>query len=416
MRKQLFGTALCCFAAVLLQAGTLPVNPTKGGMDPERLGRISARMKYYVEKGQIAGAVTLVARHGTVASLEAVGFQDLEAAKPMRTDTIFQIMSMTKPITAVALMMLAEEGKLSVGDPVEKYLPEFKGMWLIDSRDGNKAMTLKRPSRAITIRDLLTHTSGVPGSPPEGFRPFPILITTSLEKLVAVSAQQPLNFEPGSRFEYSNIGIETVGRIIEVLSGMPYDKFLQSRLFEPLGMSDTFFVPPREKYGRIASVYVLEAGKLKPVGPDNPGGGNWKYRIGAKNPLPDGGLYTTAADLFVLYQMMLNGGTYEGKHILSRATVELMTTSQTGTIPVFGDTGQGYGLAWLVNRDPKASFTLPFTSLGTFSHSGRFSTQGWIDPKRDLVGIFLIQREPYTTEERNSFMSIVGSAILDEVR
>jgi CubicO group peptidase (beta-lactamase class C family) len=114
--------------------------------------------------------------------------------------------------------------------------------------------------------------------------------------------------------------------------------------------------------------------------------------------------------------MMLNGGTYDGKRILSRTTVELMTTSHTGDIPVSGDTGQGYGLAWLVNRDPKASFTLPFTSLGTFSHASRFSTEGWIDPKRDLVGIFLIQREPYTTEERNAFMSIVGSAILDDHR
>jgi CubicO group peptidase (beta-lactamase class C family) len=268
MQKRIpIATVLCCLAAALLRAGTLPVNPAKAGMDAERLGRIPERMKHYVDQGQIAGAVTLVARHGSVASLEAVGFQDLETAKPMRTDTIFQIMSMTKPITAVALMMLAEEGKLSLGDPVEKYLPEFKGMWLVDSRDGNKAMTLKRPSRAVTVRDLLTHTSGVAGSPPEGFRPFPVLITTSLEKLVAVSAQQPLNFEPGTRFEYCNMGIEALGRIIEVLSGMPYDRFFETRLFEPLGMNDTFFFPPREKYSRIASVYVLEDGKLKPVGP-----------------------------------------------------------------------------------------------------------------------------------------------------
>jgi CubicO group peptidase (beta-lactamase class C family) len=391
------------------------VNAQKAGMDAEVLARIPVMMRSYVEKGRIAGAVTLVARHGTVASLEAVGFQDIETRKAMRTDTIFQIMSMTKPITAVALMILAEEGKLSLSDPVGKYLPECKGMWMVESRDGDKSMALKRPSRPVTIRDLLTHTSGFPPTPPGAFRPFEVWDTTPMDKLVAITAQQPLDFEPGSRFEYSSMGFEAVGRVIEVLSGMPFDQFLATRLFTPLGMKDTFFFPPPDKYDRIASVYVLRDGKVKPVGNDNPGGGNWKYRKGSKNPLPDGGLYTTAPDLFALYQMMLNGGTYQGKRILSPVAVELMTTSLTGDIPVWGESGQGYGLGWLVNRDPRASFTLPFTSIGTFSHAGRFSTEGWVDPKRDLVGIFLIQREPYTTEERDAFMSIVASAILRQI-
>jgi len=398
--------------AISMGAQSPTVHADKASMDPERLARVPVMMRSYVEKGRVAGAVTLVARHGTVASLEAVGFQDLESRKPMRIDTIFQIMSMTKPITAVGLMILAEDGKLSLGDPVERYLPEFKGMWLVESRDGDKSMTLKRPSRSVTIRDLLTHTSGFPPTPPEAFRPFEVWDTTPMDKLVAVTAQEPLNFEPGSRFEYSSMGFEAVGRVIEVVSGMAFDEFLATRLFAPLGMKDTFFFPPRDKYDRIASVYVLEDGKLKPVGTDNPGGGKWKYRQGAKNPLPDGGLYTTAPDLFALYQMLLNGGTYHGARILSPATVELMTTSLTGDIPVWGESGQGYGLGWLVNRDSRSFFTLPFTSIGTFSHAGRFSTEGWVDPTRDLVGIFLIQREPYTTEERDAFMSVVASAIV----
>jgi len=410
--RTLAAVLLCPLLAIPVCAQSPTVNAAKAGMDPERLARIPVMMRSYVEKEHIAGAVTLVARNGAVASLEAVGFQNIETKKAMRTDTIFQIMSMTKPITAVALMILAEEGRLSLSDPVEKYLPEFKGMWLVESQDGDKTLTLKRPSRPITIRDLLTHTSGFPATPPEAFRPFEVWVTTPMDKLVAVTAQQPLDFEPGTRFEYSSMAFEAVGRIIEVLSDMPFDKFLETRLFAPLGMKDTFFFPPPDKYDRIASVYVLEDGKLKPVGTDNPGGGNWKYRKGAKNPLPDGGLYTTAPDLFALYQMMLDGGTYEGKRILSPATVELMTTSLTADIPVWGESGQGYGLGWLVNRDPRAFFTLPFTSIGTFSHAGRFSTEGWVDPKRDLVGIFLIQREPYTTEERDAFMSIVASGIL----
>ena len=415
MTRRIVRLMLVLLALALLVQGAPPaINPAKAGMDPNRLAQVQPRMKSFVDRGTIAGSVTLVARHGTVASLEAVGYQDLESHKPMRTDSIFQVMSMTKPITSTGLMILAEDGGLSLSDPVGKFLPEFKDMWVIERRDGDKTRCLRRPSREITIRDLLTHTSGL-GEPPEGFRSFPAEMSTPLEKYVAVGSRQPLDFDPGTKWQYSGTGMSAVGRLIEVVSGQPYEKFLRKRLFEPLGMMDTFFLPPVGKYDRIASVYILENGKLKPSGLETPGGGESKYRKGAKNPLPSGGMFSTAPDLLAFHQMMLNGGSYNGTRILSKATVMEMTKLQTGELAVFpevfGESGQGNGLGWFVNRSGPDSKMLPFTSIGTFSHAGALNTVGWVDAKRDLIGIFLIQRRPTTYEERDAFMSLVISAI-----
>ncbi|HTM52084.1 MAG TPA: serine hydrolase domain-containing protein, partial [Bryobacteraceae bacterium] len=364
----------------------------KAGMDPERLARIPARMKTFVEKGTIAGAVMLIERHGVVASLDAVGYQDLESRKPMRADTIFQIMSMTKPVTATGIMILLEEGKLALSDPVEKHLPEFRGQWLIESQTADrKSRTLKRPSRPITIRDLLTHTSGMPGTPPEGAKEILQKMDMPLKDAVAIYSQQPLDFEPGTKWQYSNSGIATLGRIIEVESGMAYEKFLDERIFRPLGMKDSFFFTTPERTERIAMVYKIENGKLKRSGAEILGGDPALYRRGAKYSGPEYGLYSTAHDLSLFYQMMLNGGTLNGKRILSKASVEAATALHTGEIePAGHSAGMGYGLAWTVVRDPLG--TLQLQSIGTFGHGGAFGTQGWVDPKKDLVGVFLIQR------------------------
>jgi CubicO group peptidase (beta-lactamase class C family) len=395
---------------LLLAAAAIAYSAT--GMDPERLARIPARMKAFVDRGTIAGAVTLIERHGQIASVEAVGYQDLETKKAMRTDTIFQIMSMTKPFTATGIMILMEEGKLALSDPVEKHLPEFKGMWVIESRDGDKVRTLRRPARPITIRDLLTHTSGMYGAEiPPALKDLEVRLRKTLAEEVAIGSQQPLDFDPGAKWQYSNIGIATLGRIIEVVGDQPYDRFLDARIFRPLGMKDTYLSPPPEKYDRIASAYTLEKGKLKPMGPDTLGGGDWKYRKGARNPIPAGGLYSTASDLATCYQMMLSGGTHNGKHILSRPTVGVMTALHTGELKA-GNPGTGYGLAWAVVRDPMGSLSLPGCSIGTYGHGGAFGTYGWVDPKKDLVGVFLVQR-PGATDERNAFMSIANSAIMD---
>src|SRR5258708_21326287 len=212
------------FLAVLLAgSAAFAADTTKAGMDAQRLAKIPERMKALVDKGAIAGAVMLIERHGVVASLDAVGYQDLESKKPMRTDSNFQIMSMTKPVTATGVMILMEEGKLALSDPVEKHLPEFRSQWMIESHSADgKSRTLKRPSRAITIRDLLTHTSGMSGAPPEGAKEIYQRMDMPLKDAVALFSQQPLAFEPGAKWQYSNARIATPGRLLEVVSHQPY--------------------------------------------------------------------------------------------------------------------------------------------------------------------------------------------------
>lgn len=400
--------AVALALAPLLAAA--PPDPQKAGMDADRLARIPVRMRAFVDKGTISGAVTLVARHGSIAAFDAVGWQDIESKKPMKTDTIFQIMSMTKPVTAVGIMMLAEEGKLGLNDPVYKHLPEFRGQWLIESRDGNKTRNLKRPSRPITIRDLLSHTSGMPSVPPEGCKNLMSELNLTLAQAVLLYSQQPLDFEPGTRWQYSNPGIATLGRIIEVVSGQPYEQFMEQRIFKPLGMKDSFYFPPEDKIGRIAMLYNLEDGQLKRAGAKALGGDPAKYRKGAKYPCPECGLFSTAGDLAAFYQMMLNGGTSNGGRLLSRTSVDLMTALHTGELAAGHSPGMGYGLAWTIVREPVA--TLTYRSLGTYGHGGAFGTEGFIDPKRDMVEVMLIQRDSGGDDsERNAFWALAASAI-----
>jgi len=391
----------------ILHAAPPAANAGKAGMEPELLARVPARMKAFVEKGTVSGVVTLIQRHGALASLEAVGYQDIEAKQPMRTDTIFRIASMTKPFTAVGIMILMEEGRVALGDPVEKYLPDFKNMWVIESRESDKngdtKRTLRRPSRAVTLRDLLTHTSGMFGMPPETLDEAIARKTRTLADVVTLASQKPLDFDPGTKWQYSNLGIATLGRIIEVVADQPFEKFIESRIFQPLGMRDSFFFLPADRQHRLATVYVLDKGKLKKA--------DWDFAgNGAKYPFPEGGMYSTAVDLASFYQMMLNGGTYNGKRILSRATADMMTDVHTGELQAGHSPGMGYGLAWAVVRT--ADGTLPLTSIGAYGHGGAFGTYGWVDPKKDLVGVFLVQ-QPDVATERSAFMAMAASAITE---
>ncbi len=402
---------------------------TVAGVDPERLARIPARMQAFVDKGTIAGAVILVARHGEVALLEAVGYQDLESKKPMRTDTIFATRSMQKSITAVGIMILLEEGRLTLADPVEKHFPEFRDQVVIDKADGDKVLTTKKPSRPITIRDLLTHTSGVPGEPyREPFKSWLEELSKKRDKtlaeVVSIYSQEPLEFEPGTRYLYSDLGFSILARIIEVASGQAYDDFLEQRILRPLGMRDTFFFVPLEKDGRIASAYRLENGqltkiavygdvKIDPFSAPAP-----LFRRGTKLVSGAGGWFSTATDMFAFYQMMMNGGAYKGVRILSRASVELMTTVHTGDHETVHP-GIGYGLGWQVVRDPRgASYRLG--SIGSYGHGGFLGTLGWIDPKRGLIGVFMIQQRRSPEEERmrlfrlrDTFIVMANAAIAD---
>lgn len=342
---------------------------------------IVERMKAFVDDGTISGAVTLVATHNRVLSLDVVGQADVANQKPMRADSLFWIASMTKPVTAVAVLMLQDEGKLNVEDSVEKYLPEFKNQWLTKEKSSN-TVTLVRPARPITVRDLLTHTSGlgdVPAPRPDA----------ALAELVMAYAQQPLRFPPGSKWEYCNSGINTLGRIVEVVSGQKIEKFLQHRVFNPLGMKDTTFWPTPGQAKRLAKTY-------KP-GKDGKGleetdiyfikGGLSDRK---RTPLPAGGLFSTAGDMACFYQMMLNGGELRGKRIMSREAVTLMTRTQSGDIKTGFTDGMSWGFGFQVVKEPQGVTAM--LSPGTFGHGGAYATQSWADPKKDLIYILMIQR------------------------
>jgi CubicO group peptidase (beta-lactamase class C family) len=329
---------------------------------------IPRAMQAFVDRGLISGSVTLVAKEGKIVSFETVGQADIESRRPMQKDTLFWIASMTKPVTATALMILEDEGKLSVDEPVAKFIAEFKDVRLNDAS----------PARAITIRDLLTHTSGLADPPRvEGANP-------SLAETVIAIAREPLQFEPGTQWKYGR-GLTVVGRIIEVASGKSYADFLAERIFQPLSMNDTGFHPTAEQRGRLATIYrpgkekgTLEANRPALLAdPSAP----------PRAPNPSGGLFSSASDMFRFYQMVLNGGELDGKRIVSAAAVREMTANHTGDLQAGFGPGQCWGLGWGIVREPIGATDR--LSPGTFGHGGGFGTQGWVDPQRRVILVFL---------------------------
>jgi CubicO group peptidase (beta-lactamase class C family) len=403
--KRLLASLLLAFSSFAF-APPAP-DPARAGMDAAQLARIGPVLREFVERGQMSGAVTLVMRRGALAHLEAAGWQDVEAKKPMQKDAIFQIMSMTKPFTGAAIMMLAEEGKLRLHDPVEDHLPEFRGQMVVVSEE-NGVRTLRKPSRPITIRDLMTHTSGLGPAAP-GIGDIMVRMDRTLAEACLIYSQQPLLFEPGTRWMYSNTGIAVLGRIIEVRSGMSFEKFLETRIFQPLGMTDTHVFLPAEKRGRLAPVYTVKDGRLVKAGPDILGGDPLKFREGAKYSGPEHSLYSTAWDLAQFYQMMLNGGQWNGKRLLSSASVAMMTQVHTGNLTAGHNPGTGFGLTWEVTKDPAG--TLTGQSIGTFGHGGAFGTYGWVDPQKQLVGVYLMQLAGRPQPMRDAFITMANAAV-----
>ncbi len=346
---------------------------------------VAAGLQPFIESNTIAGAVTLVASPDKVLSLETIGCADLAEKKAMEEDALFWIASMTKPMTAMALMMLVDEGKVNIDDAVEKYLPEFKGQMLIGGKTADQ-VTLKKPQRPITVKDLLTHTSGLIGkSPLDG----EAIDTLTLREAVLTYALSPLQFEPGSKWSYCNPGINTLGRIIEVVSGKPYAEFMQERLFTPLGMKDTTFWPDEKQLARLAKSYQQNAAKtaleettvkyLTPPLSDR-----------KRMPLAAGGLFSTAGDLVKIYQMVLNGGTFDGKRYLKEETLKLMTSNQMGDMKVSFTDGMHMGLGFHIVNAPQG--VTADLSPGSFGHGGAYGTQAWIDPTKKLIMVLLIQR------------------------
>jgi CubicO group peptidase (beta-lactamase class C family) len=376
------------------------------GQEPDRFAAVTARMQKFVEDGELAGAVTVVGRTDGVAHHGAVGFRDLEAKDPMARDALFRIASMTKPVTALAIMILADDGKLTVGDPVEKHLPEFKGQMIVASRDKG-TVTLKKPPRPITLRDLLTHTSGLPGGYPPGLSDVYQKRNRTLAETTLVISQQPLQFEPGTKWAYCNAGIDTLGRVVEVASGERFEDFLRKRVFGPLGMADTTFRPTPDQLGRLAVTYDRKGDKLVAVKPF------LDHVPEGKHPVPAGGLFSTGADLAKLYRMMLHKGQLDGKRILSEKAVAEMTRLQTGEIKTGFVDGMGWGLGWAVVREPKG--VTEMLAAGTYGHGGAFGTQGWIDPTQGVFCVLLIQRVGLPNADgspmRREFQSLAVAAL-----
>jgi CubicO group peptidase (beta-lactamase class C family) len=399
-------TRLSLSLALLLSlgcAGGPPAAPAPAGIPGLR-----AEFQGYVDRHQTAGTVTLVARKGKVLSLEAVGWQDIEGRIPMQPDTVFQIASMTKPVTAMGILMLEEEGKLSIEDPVEKHLPEFRGQQLVTKKEGS-TITLGKPARPITIRDLLTHTSGLRGGSPPGFGDLYAKRDRTLAEATIAISQWPLEFEPGSKWAYCNAGIDTLGRVIEVCSGKSYEDFLDERLFRPLGMKDTFFFPAGDRRGRVATLYKKDKDGL--ARSENFIGD----AVGGRFPLPAGGMFSTAPDMLKLYQMMLDRGVAGGRRYLSEASVAAMTRNHTGVLRAGFTDGVQMGLGWQLVGTPTG--VTEMLSPGTYGHGGAFGTQGWIDPAKEMIFILMVQRSGFpngdASDLRKSLQSIAVAAIKD---
>jgi CubicO group peptidase (beta-lactamase class C family) len=398
-KTHLFVFILCGAATGFAQPAADPILPL-----------IPQRMDHFIADKTVAGTVTLVAHGGKVVEFDARGMADIDASRPMQKDTIFQIMSMTKPVTAIGIMMLAEQGKLALRDPVEQYLPEFRGQ-RVAANTGPDAARLALPDHPVTIRDLLTHTAGIQDRAPAEIHDYPQLLNVPLADVVRHLAREPLLFQPGTQWSYSSPGIEILGRLIEVCSGQKYEEFISANILHPLGMKDSFFYPPADKISRISMVYVQKDGRLVPAPGTILAGDPTKYRKGSVFPAPGWGLYSTAEDLLHLYRMMLEDGVYEGRRFLSPFSVHLMTEAHTvGIHPVGWMRGADYGLAWEVVTDPLGE--LAGHSKGTYGHGGAFGTQGWIDPANKLISILMIQRADGGTDSlRNVFLNMAESSV-----
>ncbi len=377
-------------------------DPKAAAMNAKRLADIPIRMKEYVDAHQTAGTVTIVARHGRVASFEAVGYQDVESHKPMRRDSLFRIASLTKPITCAGIMVLVDAGKISVIDPVEKFLPEYKGL-KVNSCAGRSGYNCPgvAPSRPINIEDLMKHTSGLPADTDSLDSPSS---PNSLAELASLGSKLSLLFEPGTAWHYSNVGYTALGRIIEIVSKQPYDQFLDQRIFAPLRMNDTAFFPPDEKLSRLATLYTLTESGLTRSSRQFP-------HPGPKLPMPAGGLISSAEDILHFNMMMRNKGLFDGHQVLSAAAVTLMTTSHTEDMKAGWVPGVGHGYGYEVVRNADGMFR--YNSLGSYVKGGAFRTYEFVDPAKDLVGVFMMQltNGGDTVDEINSFMAISAAAV-----
>jgi CubicO group peptidase (beta-lactamase class C family) len=415
---------ICIFAAGAVSSGEeLPTaKPESVGLSPERLERIAAAVDRSIADKRIAGAVTLVARRGKVVWLKAQGMADREAAKPMQTDSIFRICSMTKAITSLAVMMLYEEGHFLLDDPVSKYIPEFKNPKVLVKPASGQPYTIPA-TKEITIRNLLTHTSGLTyhwnpelgtmykdANVAHGLLPFDGTIRDNVKRLAGL----PLLFNPGERWEYS-LGVDVLGYLVEVVSGTTLDEFFRTRIFAPLGMKDTYFYVPEAELSRLAAAYTWYPEKGLNRFPDTPiaegpfvYSADYPYRGPKKLYSGGGGLSSTAADYARFCQMMLDGGKSGGTRLLSRKSVELMTHDHLGKIGPDQGFGLGFGIDGVKSPLPELG------SPGQYNWGGFFYTAFVIDPKEQMITVFMAQLHPTGDLNLDSlFHALAMQAIVD---
>lgn len=415
---------LCALLAptVVSAQGVYPLvpgtRPEAVGLSADRLARIDSLVAGLVARGEIPGAVALVARFGEVAYLKAWGCRDTETRAPLRTDDIFRIASQSKAITALAVMMLWEEGRFLLDDPVSRYLPAFARPQVLTTFHDADTTWAAEPARSeITIRQLLTHTSGIDYAA-IGSREFRAIYAKAgvpsgigndryrLQETMDALGRLPLRHHPGERFTYG-LNSDVLGRLVEIVSGQPFDAFLRTRIFAPLGMRDTWFYLPADRHGRLVTLHDGEAGTVAPmratayddVNPDYPKLAGTYFSGGA-------GLSSTVEDYARFLQLFLNGGEYDGVRLLGTKTVELMLTDQLPDLA--SEFGLGFGL-----ETPANDHRTP-ASIGTFSWGGAFNTSYWADPTEELIGV--IYTNIYNTRHRNlgeRFKVLVYQAIVD---
>jgi CubicO group peptidase (beta-lactamase class C family) len=403
------------------RAAPAPVRGVRLGFDADRLTRIDSLLQRAVDRSEIAGAVALVMKDGQTVYEKAFGWADREAKRRMTTDAIFRIASQTKALTSVAVMSLVEEGKISLSDPVSRFIPDFEHTTVAVKADTGRAIVPAR--RRITIRDLLTHTAGIsygtdtlvsPLYAAAGLGPAagwgwytadkkePICLT--MERLATL----PFVAQPGERFVYG-YNTDILGCVVERVAGAPLDEVIRTRITGPLGMKDThFFLPPEQK-ARLAAVYLNGPDMKVTRAPDGPRG-QGDYGEGPRRSFSGGaGLLSTARDYARFLQMLLNGGTLDGARILGPKTVALMTTNQTGTL--YSQTGQGFGLGFSILEQPGADGRIE--SVGTFGWGGAYGSTYDVDPKEHLVLAFMIQLLPRRTEIAAQFPTLVYQALVE---
>ncbi len=417
-------TLLTLPLTVQVMAASLPTaKPEEVGMSTERLLRIDQMLQRRIDAGEMAGAVAIVARKGKITHLTAKGVMDLESKQPVTPETMFRVASMTKPVTSVAIMMMIEEGKVRLNDPISRYIPEFKGQKVAIAMPGGRGGRGGAPQaagggrgatpefytvpadREITVKDLLTHVSGLGSGTLSNatIREVARKQGETLADYIPRLGTTALEFQPGSRWSYSaQAGHDTLGRIVEIASGMPLNEFFQKRIFDPLGMKDISFWPSDAQWKRVASVYNRGANGLTKN--QNPNGMSSNvYFMGS------GGLISTAEDYLPFGVMLANEGEFHGQHLLSPKTVDMMRSAHVPDTLPGRQPGEGYGLGVRVVTDHVKRGTL--LSTGTFGWSGVYGTHFFVDPEEDTVGVLMVQTS--NQEVNQDFENLVAQSIIE---